>query len=250
MTQVWKNDEVIPVTRIEAGPCVVMAVKTQVKDKYEAVQLGYGTRKEKRIRKPQKGQMKDLGNFRYVKEFRIEGQGIEVNRGDVIGVSTFEVGDIVKITGTSKGKGFQGVVKRYGFHGQDETHGNKDQVRMPGSSGATAPAHVFKGTRKPGRMGNERSTVSNLEIIEIDPKENIILVKGAVPGVRGGLLLLSGKGDLKIQEITEEITPEVIEEVKEETQEEIVEETITETPAEESPVVEEKTEEINNEENK
>lgn len=250
MTQIWVKDEIIPVTRIEAGPCMVMSVKTQAKDKYEAVVLGYGSRKEKRIKKPQKGQMKDLGNFRYVKEFRIENQGVEVKKGDVIDAGTFTVGDIIKTTGTSKGKGFQGVVKRYGFSGQKKTHGNKDQVRMPGSSGATAPAHVFKGTRKPGRMGNEQVTITNLEIIEIDEKNNILSVKGAVPGVRGGLLLLSGKGDLKIQEITAE--PEA-EEIKAEAEEAAVEEAkaeIASEAAEGTPADKEAGEEIKSEENK
>jgi len=197
MTQVWKDNKVIGVTRVQAGPCTVVQSRNNGKDGYEAVQIGFGDRKEKNIKKPQKGHLKKLGNFRYLREFRIalnaskDAKERQLNVGDVIDVSAFEAGDSIQVTGVSKGKGFQGVVKRHGFHGQDKTHGTKDQVRMPGSIGATGPAHVFKGQKMPGRMGNDKTTIKNLEIVEVDKENNILLIKGAVPGARNGLILIS-----------------------------------------------------------
>lgn len=201
MTQIWKkDDEVVAVTAVKAGPCVVTQVKTEDKDGYFAIQVGFGKKKEKNIKKPQRGHLKGLGNFRFLREFRCDKiEGIE--RGDVIKVDTFEEGDIIKVTGTSKGKGFQGVVKRHGFAGAPKSHGTKDQLRMPGSIGATGPAHVFKGTKMGGRTGGERATVTNLEIIKIDKENNILYIKGAVPGARGGLVLISGMGDLKFEKV-------------------------------------------------
>jgi large subunit ribosomal protein L3 len=201
MTQVWQGDTVVAVTRIQAGPCTVVQAKTNEKDGYEAVQIGYGTRKEKNINKAQKGHNQKLGNFRWLREFRVE--GADLKKGDKIAVDTFEPGDKVNVIGISKGKGFQGVVRRYGFKGQAKTHGNKDQLRMPGSIGATGPAHVFKGQKMPGRMGGEQTTVTNLEIIEIDEKNSSLLIKGAVPGARNGLILVSGDGELKLVESKE-----------------------------------------------
>ena len=207
MTQVWKGENVIPVTRLQAGPCVVVQVKTKDKDNYRAVQLAFAARKEKNMSKSVKGHLKKLGIEimpKYLREFRLDGRGkevdIEMKPGDIIDVSTFAPGDIVKVTGTSKGKGFQGVVRRHGFSGSKKTHGNKDQERMPGSSGATGPQHVFKGSRMPGRMGGDRVSVTNLEIVEVDKENNRLLVKGAVPGARNGLVLISGPGELKIKE--------------------------------------------------
>lgn len=215
MTQIWKGDRVVAVTKVQAGPCVVTQVKNKEKDGYQAVQIGYGKRKEKNIAKPQRGHLskfkikslKNSINLRYLNEFRLDNNKnneLNINKGDIIDVNTFEPGDIVKVTGVSKGKGFQGVVKRHGFHGQDKTHGNKDQLRMPGSIGATGPAHVFKGQKMPGRMGGDRVTVSNLEIIDVDKENNILLIKGAVPGARNGLLLISGEGELKKAEVRSE----------------------------------------------
>lgn len=198
MTQVWKGDKVVAVTKVFAGPCVVTQVKDNEKDGYKAVQIGYGEKKEKNISKPQKGHLKNLGNIKNLKEFRIEDEKTELKRGDKIDVSTFEVGDKIQVTGVSKGKGFQGVVKRHGFHGQNKSHGTKDQLRMPGSAGATGPARVFKGKRMPGRMGGDQVTTKNLEIIEVDKENNILLIKGAVPGARNSLVLVSGDGELKI----------------------------------------------------
>lgn len=211
MTQVWKGEKVVAVTKVQAGPCPVVQVKTNKKDHYEALQLGFGVRKEKNIKKPQKGHTKDLGNISVMREFRTETEGLK--KGDVINVETFEAGDIVTVVGISKGKGFQGVVKRHGFSGSKKTHGNKDQLRMPGSSGATGPAHVFKGARQGGRMGGDRVTVANLEIVEVDKENNILLIKGAVPGFRSGLVLISGEGELKIapKEKLEEVEVEVVE---------------------------------------
>jgi large subunit ribosomal protein L3 len=243
MTQIWKGENVVPATRVQAGPCVIAQVKTEDKDGYASIQLGYGARKQKNISKPQIGHLKGLGNVRCLREFRID-EKLELKKGDIIDVGTFESGDKVKITGTSKGKGFQGVVKRHGFSGTKKTHGNKDQLRMPGSIGAKGPAHVFKGTKMGGRMGGDRVSVNGLEILDIDMENNILLIKGALPGARNGLLLISGEGELKVKQASEE--PEKTEEVKiEETVEEVkVEEVKEEAPAvEEKPAAEEKKEE-------
>lgn len=196
MTQVWRGDNVVAVTRVQAGPCTVSQIKTLKKDGYSAVQIGFSERKPKNIPKAQKGHMKNLGNMRFLREFRVENP--EVKRGDKIESNTFEAGDEIQVTGVSIGKGFQGVVKRHGFSGSKKTHGNKDQLRMPGSSGATGPAHVFKGMRMSGRMGGDQVTVKNLEVIEVDEANHIISIKGAVPGKRNSLVIIQGKGDLKV----------------------------------------------------
>lgn len=221
MTQVWANDKVWAVTPVAAGPCVVTQVKTAATDKYSALQLAYGVRKEKNIKKPQLGHFKKAGVApMHVREFRTEGD-VAAKVGDKITAGTFAAGDIVAVTGTSKGRGFQGVVKRYHFAGGRKSHGNKDQLRMPGSVGAKGPAHIFKGMRMGGRMGNERVTVTNLEIASVDLEKNIIYIKGALPGAAEGLLLIKGQGELafNIAPVAEEVVvPEVaVEEVKEET---------------------------------
>lgn len=198
MTQMWFSDQVEAVTPILAGPCVITQVKDKQRDGYEALQLAFGQRQSKNIKKPQLGHYKKTGvNPANVREFRID----EVSRfkaGDVVSVETFAVGDIVNVTGVSKGKGFQGVVKRHHFHGFRKTHGNKDQERMPGSIGPKGPAHVFKGRRMGGRMGGERVTVTNLEILAIAEDKNIIFVRGAVPGAVNGFVYISGEGDLQV----------------------------------------------------
>lgn len=224
MTQKFGADgTVIPVTKVVAGPCVVTQVKTMDKDGYVGIQVGFGAKKK--LSKPVKGHLKDLGNFRYLKEFRISAEEAKTLAvGNKITATTFQAGDTIKVTGTSKGRGFQGVVKRHGFHGSPKTHGHKDQLRMPGSSGATGPAHVFKGTRMGGQMGNAQVTVTNLEVVEVDEKNNEIFIKGAVPGARNNLLLIAGLGDLiiavdepKVEEPKTEEPAEVkAEEVKEE----------------------------------
>lgn len=196
MTQIWKDEQYIAVTKVKVEPCVVTQTKKKEKDAYEAVQLGFGRRKEKNINKPQIGHFKGLGSFKKIREFRVAEAKLE--RGDRLDVASFEAGDKIQVKSVSKGKGFQGVVKRHGFAGQIKTHGNKDQHRMPGSIGATGPAHVFKGTRMGGRMGGDKVTVKNLEIIEIDFDNNIFFIKGAVPGHRNSLVLISGEGEMKL----------------------------------------------------
>lgn len=225
MTQVWRGDEVFAVTRVKAGPCVVVQVKNKEKDGYDSVQIGYGERKEKNIKKPQRGHLEKLRiknlelriNLKDLREFRCSAEEIsKLDVGDVIAVDTFNSGDTVKVTGISKGKGFQGVVKRHGFHGQDKTHGNKDQLRMPGSIGSQAPQRVFKGVRMAGHMGSDRVTVKNLEIIDVDKENNILFIKGAVPGARKSLILVSGEGELKIAESREKAKEEIAESKNEE----------------------------------
>ncbi|MAF14311.1 MAG: 50S ribosomal protein L3 [Parcubacteria group bacterium] len=200
MTQKFEeNGTVIPVTKVIANPCVVTQLKDIKKDGYTAVQIGFGSKRN--LSKSVKGHLKNLGNFRYLKEFKISDEDAKkLAVGNKITVNIFQSGDKVKVSGTSKGKGFQGVVKRHGFHGSLASHGHKDQLRMPGSIGATGPAHVFKGKKMPGQMGNSQVTVTNLEIVEIDSDKNEIFIKGAVPGARNNLLLISGVGDLVIEE--------------------------------------------------
>ena len=197
MTQIFKEDKAIPVTLIESGSNFVIQAKTNDKDGYSAVQIGFGTRKEKNIKKPQRGhlakvlsQKPETRSLRFLKEFRID--STELKSGDQIDVSTFTVGDKVSAIAISKGKGFQGVVKRHGFHGGPKSHGQKDRHRAPGSIGASFPEHVFKGMRMAGRMGSDRVTVKNLEVVEIDAENNLIALKGAVPGRRGTLVMLKG----------------------------------------------------------
>lgn len=188
MTEYFTEDGiVVPVTIISAGPAVVTQVKTKETDGYNAVQIGFGEKNAKNLNKALKGHLKELGNFRYIKEFRTE-KDLEYKVGDTFGTEIFEVGDKIQISGTSKGKGFQGVVKRHGFKGGPRSHGQKHSEREPGSIGGGLRTHVPKGMRMAGRMGSDRITQKNLKIIFIDKENNIILVKGAVPGVRGSLV--------------------------------------------------------------
>jgi large subunit ribosomal protein L3 len=207
MSQVFCDDEVAPVTLIKTGKCRVTQIKTLERDGYQAVQLGFEVKKK--LRKPEKGHLKDLGNFRYLREFGVEDGSVgSLKIGDQITVGIFKVGDKVQVIGVSRGKGFQGVVKRHGFHGSPKSHGHKDQLRMPGSIGATEPARVFKGMRMAGRMGGERVTVKNLEIVEIDETQDLLKVKGAVPGARNSLLLISTEGSLDLKSKEPEIKKE------------------------------------------
>jgi large subunit ribosomal protein L3 len=184
MSQVYRPDgTVVPVTLVEAGPCVVTQVKTDDRDGYTAVQLGFMPRRT--ISKPQQGHLKDLPAFSVLREFRVE-KTPELKRGDAVDAAVFTPGDVIHVSGTSKGRGFQGVVKRHGFHGQKATHGHKDQLRAPGSIGAGGIQHVFKGTRMAGRMGDERITVQNLEVVEV--RGGVIAIKGAVPGARNSVI--------------------------------------------------------------
>jgi large subunit ribosomal protein L3 len=191
MTQIFNEEGVVlPVTEITAGPVTVIQTKNKDKDGYEAVAVGYGQRAEKNINKAQKGQFKDMGNFRYVKEFKMPTDEVKV--GDSVDVSKFEIGDKIRISAFSKGKGFQGVVKRYGFKGGPRTHGQKHSEREPGSIGSTGPQRVFKGTRMAGRMGNDRVTIKEVEIVKIDAENNKLFVKGSIPGRRGTLIEIQG----------------------------------------------------------
>ena len=184
MSQIWKDDKIIPITLISAGPVVITQVRTKEKDGYEAVQIGFGAKK--RLNKPMKGHLKNLGNFRNLKEFKVQSAKFKV--ADVLDVSQFQEGDKVKVSGLNKGRGFQGVVKRHGFHGGPKTHGQKNRWRAPGSIGATAPQRVMPHRKMPGRMGQERKTIKNLKIVGIDKEKNILMLKGAVPGMKGTLL--------------------------------------------------------------
>jgi len=188
MTQIFKEARAEAVTAIEAGPCIVTQVKTMTKEGYNAAQLGFG--EAKRLKSPQQGHLKGLGQFKYLREFRID-DNEAIEPGQRIDVSLFKTGDLVNITGVSKGKGFAGVVKRHHFAGGPKTHGQSDRHRAPGSIGATtSPGRVLKGKRMAGHMGNSKVTVRHLEIIEADPTRNLLLVKGAVPGAKNGLLLI------------------------------------------------------------
>jgi len=189
------NGEAEAVTAIEAGPCTVTQVKTTAEEGYNAAQLGFG--EAKRLNSPQRGHLKGLGQFRYLREFRVaDTEATKV--GDRVDVGLFKQGDLVDITGVSKGKGFAGVVKRHHFAGGPKTHGQSDRHRAPGSIGATtSPGRVFKGMRMAGHMGNSRVTVRHLEVYKADPERNLLLVKGAVPGAKNGLLLIKKSGGRK-----------------------------------------------------
>ncbi|MBU4299281.1 50S ribosomal protein L3 [Patescibacteria group bacterium] len=185
MSQIFdEKGNVAPLTLIEAGPCQVTQIKKREKDKYEAIQLGFLPLKPKKIKKTEKGK-----EFRYLREFRNEELGIKnYELGKKIDASVFKEGDVVKISGISKGKGFAGVVKRWGFHGKNTTHGTKHEVRTPGSVGSRTPSRVVKGRKMPGRMGGERATIKNLKVVKVDKENNLLAVKGAIPGRRGTLL--------------------------------------------------------------
>jgi large subunit ribosomal protein L3 len=187
ITQVFREDgTAVPVTVIEAGPCTVVQVKTQENDGYSAVQLGFGTRK--RINSPLKGHMKGLGQFRYLREFRVDDIG-EWEVGKKVGCELFQQGDLVDVSGASKGHGFAGVMKRHGFHGGQRTHGQSDRARAPGSIGAgTDPGRVIKGLKMAGHMGTGQATVKNLRVLQSDPARNVLMVEGSVPGNKDVLL--------------------------------------------------------------
>lgn len=195
MTQVFDEDgKVHPVTVLNAGPVVITQIKTKEHDGYEAVQVGFGEAKAKKINKALKGHFKDLGNFRYTKEFRLPiTEDLKV--GNKIDASVFEAGDKVKIAAFSKGKGFQGVVKRHGFKGGPRTHGQKHSEREGGSigGGGRAGGRVIKGMKMPGRMGSDRITISGSKVVAVYPEENLILIRGGVPGRRGTLVEIKSK---------------------------------------------------------
>ena len=191
MTQVFRADgTVVPVTRVEAGPCVVTQVRTADHDGVEAIEVGYGTRRPWRVKKPQQGHLQGLTMSRWLRSIRLHGEH-GLKRGDVFTVKIFVPGEKVQVTGTGKGKGFQGVVKRHHFHGSPASHGHKDQLRMPGSIGAGGVQRTFKNLRMAGHMGDERVTIKNLEVMGVDEAKQELLLKGAVPGARGALLIIS-----------------------------------------------------------
>ena len=189
MTQLFlENGEAITVTAIEAGPSVVTQVKSQAKDGYNAIQLGFG--EAKRLNSPQKGHLQGIDKVRYLHEFRTEDIS-SIKRGEKVDISSLNSGDLVNVTGFSKGRGFAGVVKRYHFAGGPKTHGQSDRHRAPGSIGATtSPGRVLKGKHMPGHMGNRKTTVQNLEVIQADPNRSLLLLKGAGPGANGGIVII------------------------------------------------------------
>jgi large subunit ribosomal protein L3 len=206
MTQIFdSHGNATPATIIQAGPCFVTQVKVKETDGYSAVQLGFQEVKEKRLSKGQQGHLgllkpdekhpkrkvaSGIPPLRYLREFRTQ-EAAEHKVGEQLTVELFQAGDRVDVTGKSKGRGFAGVVKRYGFGGGIKTHGQSDRHRAPGSIGATSgTAHVFKGKKMPGRMGNERLTAQNLEVVRVDADRNLIAIKGSVPGTKGGFVII------------------------------------------------------------
>lgn len=192
MTQIFdETGAVVPVTVLEVGPCVVTQIRVRERDGYEAVQVGFGAVKPKSLTKPQRGHLAGAGQLvRHLREFSADNPS-DYKVGDVINADLFSAGQIVDVTGQSKGRGFQGVMKRHGFGGGPRTHGQSDRARAPGSIGAgTDPGHVFKNTRMAGRMGGRRVTVQNLEVVEVISDRNLLLVRGSVPGAKNGLIMV------------------------------------------------------------
>lgn len=192
MTQVWDNNRVVPVTVVQAGPCVVTQVRTAEKDGYPAVQLAYGAVNPRRVNQPETGHFQKAGVAprRHLVELRTT-DAPEYTPGQEVTVDAFQAGQHVDVTGRTKGKGFTGVMKRHGFHGMFATHGIERKHRSPGAIGGCAtPSRVFKGTKMAGRVGNARHTVQSLSVQAVDPENNLLLVKGAVPGRKGGLVLV------------------------------------------------------------
>lgn len=190
MTQIFdEQGEAVPVTALEVGPCVVTQLRTAQRDGYEAVQLGFGHKK--RLNEPERGHLKASGaQSRFLREMKTDGSET-YTVGQTLDASLFAIGELVDVTGTSKGKGFAGVMKRHNFRGGPKTHGQSDRARAPGSIGATTtPGRVFKGQRMAGRMGADRVTVQNLKVVRVDPERNLILVQGSVPGPNEGFLLV------------------------------------------------------------
>ena len=193
MTQLFQeNGETVAVTAIQAGPSVVTQVKSRDRDGYDAIQVGFIENKvsQSQLNSPEKGHLRDLENVRYLREFRADDIS-SIKRGDRVDVGFLKQGDLVNVIGLSKGRGFAGVVKRHHFAGGPKTHGQTDRHRASGSIGAgTFPGRVLKGKRMAGHMGNKRVTARNLEVVQADPERNLLLVKGAVPGANGGLLVI------------------------------------------------------------
>ena len=192
MTQLFDTEgRVHAATVIQAGPVLVTQVKTNEKEGYSAVQVGYGTKKK--LSKSLVGHFKELGSLRHVKEFRSKEPVVDITRGQRFDVTLFKEGDVVAITGTSKGKGFQGVVKRHDFKGGPRSHGQKHSERAPGSLGSAGNQRVFPGLRMAGRMGSDRVTLKSVRVLKVDEPNNLLIIKGAVPGKKGTLLEIKGK---------------------------------------------------------
>ena len=202
MSQIFdENGHVIPVTVIEAGPCTVVQKKTSEKEGYEAVQLGYEDVPERKLNKPEMGHLNKAGVSpkKYLREFNLE-NAAELNVGDIVKADTFKAGDFVDITGTSKGHGYQGVIKRHGAHRLKETHGSGPVHRHAGSMGSsTDPSRIFKGKIGAGHMGVDQVTVQNLSVVKVDPELNMLVVCGAVPGPKGGLVTI--KSTVKVHKV-------------------------------------------------
>ncbi len=190
MVQIFDEKGIrVPVTLVEAGPCKVLQLKTAEKDGYKSVQIGLGAKKANKFKKSEKGK-----EFKFIKEFRLpEGESASLNLGDMIDVSVFQENDKVKVSGMSIGKGFQGGVKRWGFSGRAKTHGMKHEQRTLGSVGCTIPARVIKGRKMPGRTGYDRKTISNLKVAKVDKDNNILAIRGMLPGRKGTLLEIKAK---------------------------------------------------------
>jgi large subunit ribosomal protein L3 len=194
MTQVFdEKGQVYPVTVISAGPMVVTQIKTKAVDGYDAIQVGYGSKNAKNVNKPMKGHTKELGNFVCLREVKIEGEN-PFKVGDTVDSSIFKEGDKITVSAISKGKGFQGVVKRHGFKGGPRSHGQKHSEREPGSlgGGGRDGGRVAKGKRMAGRMGGDRITIKNAKLVQIDAVNNAFLIKGAIPGRRGTMVEIKG----------------------------------------------------------
>jgi large subunit ribosomal protein L3 len=222
MTQILNDKaDVVPVTKVSVLPCFVVEKKTVVKDGYSAIKVACDEVKSAN-RPIAKFFEKIFGGpkyFRILKEFRMEESDpmfAKLEVGQKFDAGIFVVGDEVSVTGFSKGRGFQGVVKRHGFAGAPKTHGNKDQLRMPGSIGATHPNHVFKGVRMAGHMGDAQITVKGLEVVATEPSENVIYIKGAVPGARTSLLFVEGNGEFDVKSATIVEAPKMVEETAQE----------------------------------
>lgn len=192
MSQLFQKDgEVIPVTLLEAGPNVVNQIKTEEKDGYKAIQIGFSKTKAKSLTKSEQGQRKGRELFKYLKEFRV-GDVSGFKQGDEVRVDVFAPGDKVKASSKTIGRGFQGVVKRHGFSGGPASHGHRHVLRKPGSIGSSFPQKVFKGKKMAGRMGFNRVSVKNLEVVRVDKKNNLLFIKGAIPGKKGTLVEIVG----------------------------------------------------------
>lgn len=219
MSQAFVEGTRVPVTWIKTGPCIVTYVRTQEKDGYSAVQLGFSEKKIKNITKPLlghlKGAVKDNKAPRFLREVRLETES-DLKVGDIVKLTAiFKKGDVVSVAGTSKGKGFEGVVKRHHFAGGPKTHGQSDRHRAPGSIGqGTTPGRVLKGKHMAGRMGSDRVTVKNLIVVDINPDKDLLAVSGPVPGITGGLIEIRKLKSGSLEELVEE-APEVVEQVEE-----------------------------------